>query len=80
MGGAAYAADLESAEERLLIMPDTRHGREGFRVGRYTPGPAENGEDWEWVWDEWPQFHTDLETAKASLGNPDLVKQGRDAF
>jgi len=74
MGGAAYAAVVESDEEFLLIMPDTRHGQEGFRVGRYTPGQDE------WVWDEWPQFHPDLETAKASLGNPELMKKGRDAF
>lgn len=80
MGGSAYAAVVESAEEMLLIIPDTRHGLEGFRVSRYTPGPDEGGEDWVWVWDEWPQFHVDLEAAKASFGNPELMKKGRDAF
>jgi len=74
MGGAAYAAVVESAEEFFLIAADVRHGQTGFRACRYTSGGNVG------LWDECPQFYTDLETDKAALGNQELQAKGRAAF
>jgi hypothetical protein len=68
--------------EEFLIAEDTRHGKKGYRVLRYTPPAGVKADDERsltWDWDEWYQFYETLDAVALALKSGDY-RAGWAAF
>lgn len=56
--------------ERFIVTRETRHGKEGYRVGRYL---CDQIPAYTWTWDESYQFYTNLNDLFSSIEKRDYT-------